>query len=144
MNNVTNSVAYLRTSREFPKDVEGLSEEVDKAYIDTANNVNARTIGIFTVKRPAQNGESWYLLKNQRQQGFRQVYTFTTLASIPHGINLNLIDGFTRLWGTYTDGTNWYGIIAANTTGIAGQLTFYVDPNNIVFVGAPAITRGRI
>ena len=146
--NVVNGVPYLRTSREFPEQIEQLSVEVNKSYVDVANAVNNRTISLFPTIRPAINGESWFVNKNQRQQALRQVYTFTTLpASIPHNID-NVIPGqFLRGFGTYTDGTNTYGLIFGSSTAIAGQIVFYITSINIVFVsgaGAPVPTSGRV
>ena len=145
--NVVNAVAYLRTSREFPEDLHQLTVESNKAYIDTANAINVRIIGIFPVTRPAITGESWFLVNNQRQQTFRQVYTFTATTAINHGIT-NVVPGqFTRCFGSYTNGINTYGLIFATSVAIAGQITFYVTATQIVFVvgaGAPALTSGRI
>lgn len=145
--NVINQVAFLRTSREFPAELQQLTVEANKAYVDTANAVNNRTISIFPTNRPAINGESWFLTGNQRQQGFRQVYTFTSTANIAHGINTTSFSQFSRKFGNYTDGTNFYGLISASNVAIAGQITFYVTPTDIVFLtgaGAPALTSGTI
>ena len=82
-----------------------------------------------------------------KQQGLRQVYTFTSTGTIPHGINLNNISQFTRPSGTFTDGTNSYGCIYASNIAIAGQVSFYIDPTNINIIagaGAPSITSGTI
>lgn len=145
--NVVNQVAFLRTSRNFPQDIQQLTVEVDKAYVDTANAVNNRTISIFPTTRAAINGESWFITNNQRQQGLRQVYTFTSTASIAHGIDFTKISRFTRNFGEFTDGTNWYGLIHGSNIAIAGQISFYLTPTNIVFVvggGSPALTNGNI
>lgn len=152
--NITNQVAYLRTSREFPEDIKKLTLEVSKAYIDTSNAVNARTIGIFPVNRSAITGESWFLIGNHRQQGIRQVYTFTTTADINIGFKISSISQFTRLDGTYTDGTAWYGLIPGTSVAVAGQILFYVTVNGasttsdvikfVVGAGAPALTSGKI
>lgn len=145
--NVVNQVAYLRTSRQFPPELEQLTVEVDKAYLDTANAINNRTISLYPTTRPALNGESWFITGNQKQQGFRQVYSFTTTANIPHGIDFAKIDRFTRNFGEFTDGTNWYGLINGSNVAMAGQVSFYLTPTNIVFlsgVGAPALTKGNI
>jgi len=145
--NVANQVAYLRTSRDFPQDdVNQLSTELSKSYIDIANCVNNRIIGIFPVNKSAVTGESWFF-STQKQQSLRQVYGFTSTANIPHGLNLTQIDRFTNNYGQYTDGTNWYGLISGTSVAIAGQIVFYVTPTNIVFVvgaGAPTLTRGNI
>lgn len=100
--NVVNQVAYLRTSRNFPEDITLLTVEINKSYVDIANAVNARTIGIFPTNRPAITGESWFLT-NQRQQTLRQVYPFSVIApgatlTIPHGI-MSFVR-FTKIYGT--------------------------------------------
>jgi len=146
MNNL-NQVPNLRTSRQFPQDSKQLSIELEKAYIDIANAVNNRTIGLYGSNRPSGTGNSYFISKNQRQQEIRQVYTFTTTTAIPHGLNLDHIDYFTNCFGSFTDGTNWYGLIYGSNVAIAGQISFFVGPTNITFLvgaGAPALTRGII
>jgi hypothetical protein len=146
--NVGNKVPFLRTSRDFPMEAQPLSIEINKSYIDIANAVNNRTISIFPSSRSSGNGESWLLEANRRQQGFRQIYPFTSTANIAHGIdvpNISFISPSTR--GVFTDGANWYGLIFASSVAIAGQITFYVSPTSIVFVsgaGAPSLTSGVI
>lgn len=150
--NVINQQAFLRSSREFTDDIHQLTVDVNKAYVETANAVNVRTISLFPVNRPAQTGEGWFLQKNQKQSGFRQVYTFTSTASITHGINVKNISQFIRCWGTFTDTTNkssqnWYGLIFGSNVAIAGQITFYVTQTQIVFLsgaGVPTLAAGTI
>lgn len=140
---------FLRNSRAFPPNIDQMSIEANKAYIDTANAVNARTSGLYPSNRSIINGEAWYVNKNQKMQGIRQVYTFTTApVSIAHGITLNEIFAFVRIFGTYTDASgNWYGLIDASSTGIAGQLSAYIDATNINILdggGAPTSTYGIV
>jgi len=145
--NVTNQVAYIRSSREFPEDLKPLSVEVSKAYLDVATAVNNRIIAIFPTNRPAINGEAWYLVGNQKQQGLRQVYTFTSTTAINHGITVPNMAQFIRCFGSFTDGTNAYGLFFASSTAIAAQITFYLTPTQIIFnVGAvaPTLTKGTI
>jgi len=147
MINVINQVPYLRTSREFPKEIDQLTLEMDKSYVDTANAVNNRTIGIFPVNRPAINGESWFIQINQKQQGLRQVYSFTSTTAINHGIQVITPQQFIRCFGSFTDGTNSYGLFFASSVAIAGQITFYLTSTQIVFetgAGAPSLTQGTI
>lgn len=143
-----NQSPYLRTSREFPEEsVHQLAVEINKTYLEIAGSVNNRIIGIFPVNRPALTGESWYTVGSQRQQTLRQVYTFTSTSNIAHGINLSAISGFSRPFGIFTDGTNWYGLIAGSNVAIAGQISFYITPTNIVFLsgaGAPSVTKGQL
>lgn len=146
--NIVNQSPFLATSRQFPQEPDLLTIEIDKAYIDIANIVNARTIGLFPSTRPAITGESYFVFQNKKQQTLRQVYTFTSTAAIPHGIKFfKDISYFTNNFGQYTDGTNWYGLIPGTSVAIAGQISFYVDPVNINFLvgaGAPALTKGLI
>ena len=145
MNNVTNQVAYLRTSRNFPTDIEQLAVEINKAYIDIANVVNARTIGEYPTNKPAITGNRYYFTKNQAQQSLRRVYTFTSFANIAHQINFNAIHYQVTGYGNYTDGTNWYGIINGTSVAIAGQVSFYLTPSDIIFLtgaGVPPIGTG--
>ncbi len=145
--NVFNQVPYLRTSRNFPEDPYQFTVEVNKSYVDIANAVNLRTIGLFTVNRPTITGESFFISKGQKQQSLRQVYTFTSTANIPHNIRFSDLTAFSRMYGQFTDGTNWYGLIAGSNVAIAGQISFYLTPTNIVFLtgaGAPTLTSGLI
>jgi len=144
--NISNQVAFLRTSREYPEDLDELRVELSKEYIDVANAVNNKIIGIFPVNRAAITGETWFFT-TRKQQTLRQVYAFTTTANIPHGLTFSEIDRFTRCFGAYTDGTNWYGLIFGSNVAIAGQISFYLTPTNIVFMtgaGAPAVTKGQV
>jgi hypothetical protein len=145
--NIANQVAFLRTTWQFPEDISSLKEELDRSYLETASCVNARIIGIFTVNKPAINGESWFITKNQKQQGLRQVYDVTSTSPINHGINFSRISRFTRAYGAYTDGTNWYGFIFGSNVAIAGQISFYITPTQIVFLsggGEPSLTLGTV
>lgn len=150
--NVVNQQPYLRTSRAFPIEAKELSQELNKAYVDIALMMNNRTIGVFPTIKPAVTGESWFISQNKRQQTLRRVYAFTVtapavLTNINHGLVFTEIDGFTRLFGTYTDGTNWYGLIAGSNVAIAGQISFYISPTQIVFLtgaGAPTVTKGTV
>ena len=131
--NIVNQVPYLRTSREFPEELHQLTVEVNKAYLDTANAVNNRTISIFPTGRPAVNGESWFVNSSTRQQGLRQIYTFTNSGSYPHGINTDQIGGFTAIYGTFMDNSgNWYPLPYVNVNAANDQISLQVTPTNIV------------
>jgi hypothetical protein len=147
-NNIVNSAPYLRTSSEFPfNNAQELAVQLTKTYLDIANVVNNRTIGIFPTTQSAITGNSYFISKNRKQQSLRQVYTFTSSASINHGINTSAISGFIDGYGSFTDGTNFYGLPFMTNTAIAGQISFYITPTQIVFSvggGAPTITSGQI
>jgi|SRR5580700_4028015 hypothetical protein len=104
-NNILNpyfSVPFLRTSREFPTDASKLTLQISKMYIDVAESVNLRTIGIFPINRPVITGETWYIA-NIRQQSSRQCYNFSAIVS---GGTLSIPDyvtnftQFTKISGT--------------------------------------------
>lgn len=121
--------------------------QANKAFVDTANAVNSRTIGIFPTSRPAINGEAWFLTANQKQEALRQVYPVTSTSAINHGITVVTLSQFIRCWGNFTDGTNAYGLIFGSSVAIAGQISFYITPTQIVFLigaGSPAFTSGTV
>ena len=140
---------FLTSQRKFPyENISDLALQSDLAYIDVAQKVNLRTIGVFPTNYPVLTGETWFITGSAtRQQTLRQVYTFTGTGNIAHGINFASVSAFTNPFGSFTDGTNYYGAIYASNVAIAGQITFYITPTNIVVLaggGAPAITRGII
>lgn len=152
--NIVNTMPYLRTSWDFPEKPEQLSVELDRSFIAIAQAVNNRTIGIYPANRPAIGGEAWYIT-TRKQQNLRQIYTFTgpaPIANIQHGIDSGIntlpsVSYFTKCQGSYTDGTNWYGAIFGSNIAIAGQVSFYITPTDIVILAdaaAPVITNGLI
>lgn len=147
--NVVNQMAYLRTSRNFPEDLQQLTVEVNKTYVDIANAVNNRTVSMFPTTRPAINGESWFLSKNQRQQGFRQVYPFVgpLTVTIPHGLDIDDIQSFVRIFGTLTDGLTWFPLPWVSVLDVTAQINIFLDATNIFIVrgaNAPVVTRGIV
>ena len=144
---VTNT-SFLRNTRDFPEDLNGLSIEIDKAYVDIAQAVNSRVIGTFAVNKYTTTGEEYFIIGNRKQQTFRRLFTFSTIASIPHNINFDRIYGISKAYGSFTDGTNWYGLIFGSNRSIIGQISFYLDPTNIVFLTGggttPFLTQGSL
>lgn len=145
--NVVNQAPFLRTSRNFPEEAQPLSVEMNKSYVDIASSVNDRTIGIFPTSRPALTGEAWFLVGNRKQQTFRQAYPFTGAGNITHGINLANISGFTRIFGSFTNGTNWYPLPYVDAAAATNQVQVVVTPTQIQITaggGAPSITQGVV
>lgn len=144
--NIPNKTPFLRQQRLFPQEAQELSVEIDRAYTDIANSVNPRIIGINTTNNSTQTGEILYL-NGQQYSGFRQVFTFTTTTAITHNIQIVDKTQFVNCYGDYTDGTNSYGLLFGTSIAVAGLISFYLSPTQIVFVlgaGAPALTSGRI
>lgn len=152
--NVTNTVPFLRTSREYPVDSVGkLSSTLSKTYIDVAAAVNERTIGIYTINRPSITGNN-YFFTAKKQQTLRQVYTFTTTADIQLGFKLAKIFKVVKAYGVYESGTSVFGLIFGTSVAIPGQISFFLvtDAGSttsdlirfVVGAGAPAIDSGRL
>ena len=149
MSSNNRNVSYLRESRAFPSDdIKALAVQIDRAYVDIAQNVNSRTIGVFATNSQVATGESWYLQGgSNKQQTLRKDFSFTATGSIAHSIDFTTVAYFTNCYGSYSDGTNWYGLIFGSNTTIAGQVSFYITPTNVVIAaggGAPAITKGVV
>lgn len=144
--NIINQVAYLPTSRNFPREVNQLIVELDKSYIDIANAVNNRIISIFPTNVAAINGESWFL-NNERQQGFRQIYSINNFAAFDHNLNFNSIATFTAIRGIGFDGANYYPIPYINPSTPAASVGIYVTTTQVTFIKpspSPAIVSGII
>jgi hypothetical protein len=148
--NVVNQVSYLKTSRNFPQEPRQLTVEMNKSYVDIANAVNSRVIGIFPTTRPAITGEEWFIIANRKQQGLRRVYTFSTIpATIPHGLIFADIERFVRIYGVFTDGTFWYTLPWVSVVGATNQVQIYLDLVNINIIGGgggtqPTATKGTV
>lgn len=145
MTNIINQKPYLPNSRVFPEDLPQLAFEVNKTYVDIANSMNNRTIGVFPTNSRAITGETWFL-NGASQQTLRQVYLITGGGSVPHGLTFDNINYFTRIYGNFTDGSKWYPLPYTDVTA-ANQISLEVDSTNIVITlggGAPAITSGII
>lgn len=140
----TNS-PFLPINQTFSEDDEQFLIQITNRDRDIARYLNIRQIGIYDLTQ-VQNGQQYFNPANAqiKRGAFRKVFTFTAAGNITHGIT-----GLTQVmaYGEYTDGTNFYGAIYASSVAIAGQVTFYVGPTNIVVqagAGAPGITSGVI
>jgi hypothetical protein len=136
---------YIEDSKFFKED--SLIEELNDTYLEIASAVNDRTIGLYPSSVAAITGDKWYLGPNNPQQTLRRIYKVSSLAAITHELDTSQIDGFSRLFGTYTNGTNWFGLIPGSSTSIAGNISFYITTTSIVFLagaGAPSISKGFV
>jgi len=137
---------FLRVSRSFPTESEDLSQEVDRTYVDLANAINDRTIGIFSVNRSSVTGESWFIT-SRKQQTQRQLYPITGPGSYPHGLDFSKMVGFTRIYGTGFATPNWYPLPYVDASAATDQIQIVVDSDEIVITaggGAPVITSGFV
>ena len=142
--------SFLRVQRQFPDDdLKDLANQIDHAYIDIAQNVNQRILGNYPQNFLSITGEKWYFSGNDKpQQSLRQVFPFTAIGNINHNLNWDAVSIISpKSCGTFTDSINWYGAIYGSSVALAGQVSFYVTPSQIVILsgaGAPAITNGLI
>jgi hypothetical protein len=115
-----NQSPYLVTSRQFPFDDVELPRLLNKSYFETANAVNARTIGIYD-KFQIATGNRYFNTGDptNRLQSFRQVYTIAALpaagtATIPSNIAIDNNTQFVQIYGTVQNGsisvgfTDWH------------------------------------
>lgn len=138
---------YLRVQRKFPQDPQALSVEMDNSYLDIANAVNSRAIAIFSQGRTYPTGGLWYISGNKYQE-FRQIYSISATGNTPHFLNTNNIFQFSKISGTFTDGTNFYPLPYVNATSATNQIQVSVTPTNIVLTpgggSPPAFSSGVV
>jgi hypothetical protein len=150
-----NQVAYLKSSREFPPEINQIAKILTRSYVEIANAINTRTIGLFPSNRPAITGNAYFFTdpvtptsySNQKQQSLRQVYVFSATTPIPHGIDFNQVSYIGAMYGQFLSVNRWCGLIPGTTVAIPGQISFNIGSSNINFVvdaGAPAFTKGII
>lgn len=150
MTSFINGTPYLRSSREYPEDLMMLSQEISKSYIDVANAVNTRTIGIFPTNRSAITGESWFLSGSQKNQSIRQVYKFGAIAPganvlIPY--QTNGLTQFSRIYGTCITSLPDYRPIPYASVAPNTNIDVRVDATRIVVAvgaGSPSVISGII
>jgi hypothetical protein len=152
MSNFVNTTPYIRSTREFPENIKDLAFQSNKAYLEVANAINQRTIGIFPVIKSAITGEQWFINKNRKQQSLRQVYTFGTIAAgatllIPY--TLPGFDLFVRIWGTCVTVIPDSRPLPYSSVTANANIELRVDTVNhniVIIVGAasPNITSGII
>lgn len=147
--NVSNPAPLLRSSRNFPEEAIPLALEVNKSYVDIANAVNNRIIGLFQTNKSVVTGENWFINGTQRNSTLRQLFPISGAGNIvlPSNLTAANIIGFSSTYGTFSDGTNWYPLPYIDVTNITNQVALsIVFPNLVVTAGAtaPAIVKGYV
>jgi len=147
--NIPNSVAFLRTSREFPEDSRQLSIELNRSYLDIAEKVNSRIIGLYSVNKSSITGSSWFISGNRKQQSLRQVYEFSDSSlTINHGLNFSSITNFTNISGVFYDGTSWQTLPYVDVTSATNQINVRVTSSQIIITkgggSPPSVSNGLL
>ena len=146
--NIVNADPYLRMHWHFTDDKQ-LFTELARSFNEIAIVTNMRVIGTFADSLPAITGEQWFLSgSNRQQQSLRSVYPITGFGTYPHNVDTTNFGGFTRIYGTGSDGTNWYPLPYVDVTSVTNQILINVDASNINVTGGagspPAITSGFV
>ena len=150
--NISNQASYVRTTRQFPEDdTKKLSQELNKAYLDIANSVNTRTIGLYTYNQQVVTGEEWYLT-SKKQQTFRKLFILNSSSvstPIDHNIkNLSNSGGTTRIHGSFYDGTYYYPLPYVDAVSATNQINVKVSDTQIILTAGagtpPTIQSGYL
>lgn len=141
----TNAV-YLPTTQYFPDDPKQFREILTFVYSDIARRLNDKEIGIYDLVE-FLTGQQWFTPVNPqiKRQTFRKVFQFND-ANLNFAHNITGITLTTHIYGSFTDGTNFYPLPFVSTV-ITDQIKIVVTPSNIVVTKggtAPAITNGVI
>jgi hypothetical protein len=132
MNENTQKSPFLPLQRNFlHKNTNDLTVVLDKSYVEIASRVNERSIGIYAPGNAITTGDKYYM-QGQPESSQRCLYMVSSApTTIPHNIDMQNINVITKMYGQYTDGTSWYGLIADDNKGITNQITFSLDQTNI-------------
>lgn len=128
--NRTNRMPFLITSRYWPNDPVTLQPTLNQSYIEVAQAVNSRIIGIFQ-PLASVTGETWFeevpgQMPMERTQTYRKIFRFGAIAagatlSIPHAIAN--VQQFTRMYGTcITETPDYRPIPYASATAVDEQI----------------------
>jgi len=130
------AVAYLPTTKNFPEDQDELREVISKAYVETAQAVNRRTIGVYNTFQ-AVTGNQYYSNSNnnvanpiQFRQSYRRIYPFGAIAkgvtlTIPHSIT-----GITQFVDIYG---NAITDVSVNPNGLYIPLPYVIATGDVTF-----------
>ena len=129
---------YLKVQWMFPNDeLRSLSSQIDKAYIDIAQKVNSRIIGIYPQNKQVVTGSRWYLDGfTSPLQVLREVIVFPAIASGAFlNINTNIQNevSFTYIGGVaaLTTGTDWRPVPYVDPATLDHSMTVLIEPNPV-------------
>lgn len=145
-----NKTPYLRTTRQFPQDPQGLQVEIQRGWTELANCINVRDIAIYDTV-PIITGQQWFNTQGDNQQtkrqSGRQVFTFSdSNLTITHNI-AGITQAFIKEANIY-DGTFWYTLPYVDVSSANNQVSVKVSTTQIIVTkGAgspPTIVSGII
>ena len=139
----TAQTPYLVTSKDFPTSIpEELEQVLSKSWVDCAQAVNTRTIGIFNTTSQV-NGDKYYNTANplQLRQAYRKTFPFGAIAAgaaLTFAHSITGIVEIVHLYGTcITDASvlltaKYEPIPFVSTANINQQVSLWMNDTNIV------------
>lgn len=142
---ISNKTPFVRTFRKFPTDdKQSLATELTRGWIETANAVNSRVIGIVSTD-PGITGKT-YFFNGQKFQSIFQLFPISdSNLTISHGIS-----NFSQMAvqsGWFTDGSIWYPLPYVDVTNVTNQVMVTTNATQILVVkgsSAPTISSGFV
>ncbi len=137
------SSPLLSGTRYFPEDSLLLQREIINAYVDIANAVNAREIGIYSLQQEV-TGQKFFIQRNSASSDVgRKCFQIPSIlngtTTIPHGIDIQGITVFTHIYGTATNpSTSFLPIPYVNVGTPANGIQLSVNATNIVLTTTSA------
>lgn len=125
------TVPLLRQQRAFPEEAQPLSVEINRAYDEIANCINARTIGVFAAGQELITGNS-YFIAGQRYQSIRRIYSIAATGNTPHRLNTANIFNFVLINGTFKSGTDNYALPYVDVVSVDNQISLSLTSTDIV------------
>lgn len=144
---INSNGVYLPTTQYFPEDFQAFREYLTFVYSDIARRLNDKEIALYDLVE-LLTGEQWFDPNNTqiKRLAFRKVFEFSDAnLNFAHGITGIVL--CTHIYGSFTDGTNFYPLPYVSATAIANQIQVDVTATNVVVTkggGAPAITNGVV
>lgn len=142
-NPFSNRGPFLPTSLVFPDDQQERNVVLTEMYIDIANSMNVREVGIYD-QVELLAGQTFFDPANaqNKRDVFRRVYNIGAIAA---GATLNTAHGltgitsYTHIYGTcVTDAIDFRPLPYVSTVALNQQISLTITPINIVIVNGAA------
>lgn len=140
LSSLTNQQPFLPINQTFSEDPKQLLIQMTNRDRDISRYVNVREIALFNqVETPT--GQQWPNPNNLQvtRNGFRKMFFFSD-ATLTFAHNISGIVLCTHIWGTGTDGTNFFPIPYVSATSVTNQIQIDVTPTQVIITkgaGAP-------
>ena len=138
---------FISTSTFFPDEFSSFREKFLELYRDLSNSVNTREVGIYDLVE-FLTGENWFTSGNPqvKRKTYRKVFQISD-ANLNFAHNITGIVLCTHIYGSGTNGVNFFPIPYVSAVAVANQIQVDITPTNIVITkggASPAITDGVV